>query len=120
MAAKHYIYRNLRTGGFSVRHRGLVADRFHPDDTSAAFGVSFKVNELGRQRVLHERQKNVHAFVVAEGYATCLPAQDEGKYPEIKYNPYTRDCFTIYGAKIETAEIVLFARGKCYLVMQCP
>ena len=65
MNAKYYIYRNLRTGGFSVRHRGLVIDRLN---TFVAEDVEFKVNEKGRQQVIKDHQKNVHAFVVADKY----------------------------------------------------
>ena len=66
--AADYIYRNLKTGGFSVMNRGLVVD--HGDHyvitphASNDDEVRFVVRQSGRERVLHEGQKNVHAFVV--------------------------------------------------------
>lgn len=115
-AAKYYIYRNLRTKGFSVRYRGKVIDRLF---TFAAEGVELKVNELGRQRVIKERQKNVHAFVVADKYITK-------KYPILKgnlldnerritYNPYNAAYFVCNGKRIEKAKKVVFQNGLCLL-----
>jgi hypothetical protein len=64
-AAKYYIYRNLHTGGFSIKLRGKVVDR---SNSFIANDISFKINEIGRQRVIMERQKNVHAYIVADEY----------------------------------------------------
>jgi hypothetical protein len=107
-----YIYRNLRTGGFSVRHRGRVIERI---SEGVAFDVMFKVNEIGRQRVLLERQKNVHSFVVAAGLARKTDRSHEG-LTEIKYNPYKQNCFTVDGEPIQRAAAVLFKDGRCYLI----
>jgi hypothetical protein len=107
-----YIYRNLRTGGFSVRHKGLVIERI---TDGVAFDATFKVNEGGRQRVLRERQKNIHSFVVAQGLARKTYHTSEG-LTEIKYDPYQQDCFTADGAPIQRATAVLFKGGRCYLL----
>lgn len=114
MAAYLYIYRNLRTGGFSVRHRGLVIERI---SEGVALDVMFKVNEAGRQRVLAERQKNIHSFIVARGLARKTDRQPDG-LKEIYYNPYKQDCFTVDGKPIQRAEAVLLKGGKCYLLRQ--
>jgi hypothetical protein len=107
-----YIYRNLRTGGFSIRHKGLVIERIQE---GVAFDVTFKVNEGGRQRVLREKQKNIHSFVVAAGLARKTDRSHEG-LAEIKYNPYKQNCFTIDGEPIQRAAAVLFKGGRCYLI----
>lgn len=112
MAAYLYIYRNLRTGGFSVRHKGLVIERIQE---GVAFDAMFKVNEAGRQRVLAERQKNIHSFVVARGLARKTDRLLDG-LKEIYYNPYKQDCFTVDGAPIQHAQAVLLKGGKCYLL----
>lgn len=112
MAAYLYIYRNLRTGGFSVRYKGLVIERIME---GVAFDVMFKVNEAGRQRVLAEGQKNIHSFVVACGLARKTSREPTG-LKEIYYNPYKQDCFTVDGVPIERASAVLFKHGKCYLL----
>lgn len=108
-----YIYRNLRTGGFSVRHLGKVICRI---DTAVAVGVRFKVNLAGRNRVLWERQKNVHSFVVAASLNRITNPMSNNH--EIKYNPYLTDTFTINGKPIHHASSVLFLNGKCYLISQ--
>ncbi len=117
MTARYYIYRNLRTKGFSIRYRGIVVDRLF---TFSAEGVEFKVNELGRERVLKERQKNVHAFVVADKYKA-------EKYPILKgnlldnksrvtYNPYTAAHFVCDGKRINRAKALAFQNGLCFLL----
>lgn len=115
MSAKCYVYRNLRTGGFSVRRGGIVEERFPPHLTAVMLDCTFKVNQAGRQRVLREKQKNVHAFIVSPGGWTYIQPYGQG-FPEIRYNPYTQDHFTCAGEKIEHADVVMFTGGKCYLV----
>ena len=58
---RHRIYRNLRDDCWSVRLHGKVIAHA---DSLAVRGVEFSVSEPGRQRVLRERRKNVHTFVV--------------------------------------------------------
>jgi hypothetical protein len=114
-AAKFYIYRNLHTGGFSIKLRGRVVDR---DNFFIGENVTFKVNELGRQRVIREKRKNVHAYSVAERYtfADRRDADLVDSLPVITYNPYTAAYFTCNGAPITYARRILFHRGKCYLI----
>jgi hypothetical protein len=79
-----------------------------------AYGVTFKVNEAGRQRVLRERRKNVHSFVVAE---RLEPLTTTGIAElEVRYNPYVSGCFTVAGNPIHQATAVLFTEGRCYLL----
>jgi len=46
--------------------------------------VTFKVYEAGRQRVLKEKRKGVHAYVIGEEYGSI---KMKG-YTKIRYNPY--------------------------------
>ena len=111
--AKFYIYRNLRTKGFSIKKRGRVIDH---DNYFEAHDVTFKVNELGRQRVIKNKQKDVHAFVVTDKYYYTSMHQEVDKLPEITYNPYKCPYFLCNGKHITQADKVLFKDGKCYLV----
>jgi hypothetical protein len=54
----------------------------------------FKVSEAGRQRVLREKRKNVHAFVVGE---LCeMWVHPEGfRTREATYNPYVYSTFVL-------------------------
>lgn len=90
-----YVYRNLATGGFSVKHGGLVVQRPH---VFTAENAEFKVNEAGRQRVIQEKRKNVHAYAVLESipvevaYGAALTMVPKNAR-EITYNPYGGDYF---------------------------
>ena len=84
------VYWNLHRNCYSVQQNGLVvchADKVELKD------VTFKVNEKGRQRVLKEGRKNVHAFVI--GY---LDEKFADRYHDIEivYNPYEFDSFRLY------------------------
>jgi hypothetical protein len=50
--------------------------------------VRFKVSEAGRQRVLREKRKNVHAFI--EGEESSFYAYLDSK---VTYNPYKYEKF---------------------------
>jgi len=116
-AAKYYIYRNLHTGGFSVRYRGKVIDR---PFTFTAHGVTLKINEVGRQRAIKERQKNVHAFVVADKYKVekypKLSFDDVDTLDRVTYNPYKDTHFMCNGLRIENAKELAFQNGRCFLI----
>ena len=114
-APKYYIYRNLRTKGFSVRYAGLVIAR---DNFFIGEGVEFRVSECGRQRVIASKRKNVHAFSVCDKYtfATNKEADLVDKLDVITYNPYVAGYFTCNGKQIANADEVLFYKGKCYLL----
>jgi hypothetical protein len=111
--AKFYIYRNLHTGGFSIKHRGIVVKR---DNFFIAENVMFKVNESGRQRVIKEKRKNVHAYTVCDKYIPARNKNSVDKLPIITYNPYKSAKFTCGNCSIEKAHKVLFKNGKCYLL----
>ncbi len=113
MQAKYYIYRNLHTGGFSVRYKGRVIDRFTDVGNIVAENVTFKVNELGRNRVIYQRRKNVHAFAVCDKYKKDY-TYDYDDSEVISYNPYKSSFFTYKNCSIFFSRRVMFRRGKCY------
>ena len=93
------VYFNLRKKCLSVKalegdNKGRVIAH---TDSVELIGAHFKVSQAGRQRVLREKRKNVHAGVV--GWLTNLPAHystihiAEAMYTPIKYNPYKFDSF---------------------------
>lgn len=104
------IYRNLHRGlAFSIQERGRVIDRL---TNLVAYDVRFTVSEVGRLRVIRERAKNVHAFVVAQSWSTEMPLE---LGPAVTYNPYLASTFMCEGESINTASAVIFTGGKCYL-----
>tara|TARA_Y100000361_G_scaffold136608_1_gene137412 strand:+ start:2810 stop:3274 length:465 start_codon:yes stop_codon:yes gene_type:complete len=136
--ATDYTYFNLRTHEFSVRYRGKV--RAHADRLLILPGegrerVGFNVSEAGRQRVLEEQRKNVHAYVVGDAWiedgdafaCKTIPARSikattdviediEERYGDpvaVSYNPYKGGTFyrKDSGEPIEGAEAVIALSG---------
>ena len=84
------VYFNLHKRVFSVRSVRSGRVILHTKNVHIR-NPQFVVREGGRQRVLRERKKNVHAFV--RGDATYF---DDGKCPtldNIGYNPFRYDSF---------------------------
>jgi hypothetical protein len=107
-----FIYFNLHRKLWSVKalegpHKGKVIS--HCLDFSL-HNCTMKVSEAGRQRVLRERRKNVHAGIVGQWdhWRLPLPLRQGGAYPQgalhrldnllpdgrITYNPYRSPTFT--------------------------
>jgi hypothetical protein len=84
------VYWNLHRDCFSVRARsGAQAGRViaHVDDFTLR-DVTFVVGKAGRERVLAEGRKNVHAFVRGE-----WAAPTEVKTHKVTYDPYRFETF---------------------------
>lgn len=106
---RYEVYWNLHKGAFSLRSlsgdsKGKVVARknfFRMKD------VKFAVQPAGRERVLRERSKNVHAFVrgsqpdVADDWDDSLlnsmTLSDE--WVRVTYNPYKYESFVIAGTE---------------------
>lgn len=81
------VYRNLRTGTWSVRCRGVVIER--PAEVWLR-DCTLVVQPAGRRKVIRTRQKNVHAFV--RGFLCDPPDESQVMIP-ITYNPYIDEEF---------------------------
>ena len=82
------VYKNLHNGLFSIRQDGLV--RGHAQELQLTH-VTFKVSQAGRERVVKERKKNVHAFVC--GIICAETTSGSAAQWAITYNPYKYDTF---------------------------
>lgn len=99
------VYWNLHKKCFSVQHRGKVI--MHVDNI-VLHDAEFKVSESGRQRVLMEKRKNVHAFIVGI-YDRDFNGDVETSF-RVTYNPYKYQNFVF----AETEEEVYNANvAKC-------
>lgn len=81
------VYRNLTKQCWSIKNvrTGIVVG--HADELFLC-DVDFKVSSAGRDRVLRERKKYVHAGVYG---MCCYPIGDECsdiEWSEVRYNPY--------------------------------
>lgn len=57
------VYWNINKNCWSIQHKGKVVEH---SDSILLKNVTFLVFETGRQRVLQEKRKNVHAFAEGE------------------------------------------------------
>lgn len=100
-----YVHRDIRAALYSVTVGGRVVEK--PEWVHLT-SVEFRVRAGGRARVLKEKRKNVHAFIVGEVTTT---EQDEipGRTRDsvkVKYDPYVAGDFFV----AETGEVVRSAR----------
>jgi hypothetical protein len=110
-----FVYFNLHKKCFSVKDAktGLVIA--HTDKIELE-EVTFKVSEAGRQRVLREKRKNVHAGVKGK-YVGC-PRVLDFKEPQATYNPYKYDSFVdkTTEMKLEKASRVKLSNKQVFYV----
>ena len=90
---KVFVYFNLHRKCFSVKalegaSKGLVIKHA---TFVALTNVTFKVSEAGRQRVLQEKRKNVHAGVVG----TLVDSLESVGVLRVTYNPYRGNTFVL-------------------------
>ena len=90
------VYKNLNSDCFSVRQGGIV--RFHTHSICLK-DVEYKVSEAGRQRVLREKRKNVHAVVKGTIVHSREVWFEKLPFPMdwVTYNPYKNDSFYVVG-----------------------
>ena len=115
------VYWNLHKKCWSIRSRerddyGKVVTHLNSCVVAAA---KFVVNQKGRERVLRERKKNVHAFVRGNLLMTKMPGRIEGYtgWDEVSYNPYKGPKFVAQstGKALARSHLVLLnTEGKAY------
>jgi len=114
--AKFYLYRNLRSGGFSIKHRGLVCDR---GDIFKMFNVEFHVSEAGSQRAKDANQRNVHAYMVAEEYEKLegVIYHADSELIRVTYHPFKDKTFIIAdtGEPILSADYAIALKGQVFV-----
>jgi hypothetical protein len=114
------VYRNLHNGLISIKSAssGLVLGHAESVDISSA---DFVVHEAGRQRVLKEKQKNVHAYVKGllmdvRGFTpykgrtigdTLGAIHSTYKDTVVSYNPYKAPHFVIKGTSDKVSKAKL-------------
>ncbi len=118
-----FVYRNLTKGCYSVMSRCRKSDGHNDYGIVIAHvgnvildDVSFVVNQKGRQRVLRDRRKNVHAGVLGRiSYADYGGGMDVGEMDyKVNYNPYRNAAFCLDGTDVpvvSAATALLTAEG---------
>ena len=111
--ALYYLYRNLRTNSFSLTYHTKVVQ--HPTSI-VMIDVVFNVSDKGRQRVLKERVKNVHAKLGFKSF-NVIEDIDVSDKVEVYYNPYLNENFIIKdtGKAIFKVDIAYGVNNKIYI-----
>lgn len=74
--------------------------------------VQFKVSEAGRQRVIREKLKHVHAWAIGELVSLDTYQYNRDASRRISYNPYMNAHFMMDGLPIAAADMVVFNAEK--------
>jgi hypothetical protein len=96
-----YVYFNLHRKCFSIKalEGGLKGRVVAHRDAVLIHDATFKVSEAGRQRVLREKRKNVHAGVCGtweDGIYDHVTVERSSLLGQaIAYNPYKYDSFVV-------------------------
>jgi hypothetical protein len=108
------VYFNLHKKMFSVvALEGENKGRVIAHETEVKLtNATFKVSEAGRQRVIREQRKNVHAYVVgtlADTVKNCNQA--------VTYNPYKYNSFVFKNdeSPVLTAQSVLLINKQIFI-----
>lgn len=94
------VYRNLHKNCWSIKQdRVMVHTKY-----ITLKDVTYVVNENGRQRVIQEKKKNVHAWV--RGFL-CRPEEilDDSYVDSVTYNPYKYESFVIEKNQFEVVPV---------------
>lgn len=85
---KVFVYKNLHKDCWSIKQDGLV--KAHTEEVRM-WDCAFQVNAKGRQKVLDEQRKNVHAGI--KGYIDEVCDLEFDNAIEVTYNPYKYNSF---------------------------
>ena len=108
------VYYNLHKHLWSVLSMTPKGWRvFTHSDVLTLDNVTWKVSEAGRQRVIREKRKNVHAFAIGE-LATILTAvpDDSVTWHPVRYNPYEGPHFKIGNNPVTNSVQVRFEKNR--------
>lgn len=111
-----FVYFNLHKKVFSLRNQKTRRVYAHGNHIVLT-DVTFKVSESGRQRVLREQRKNVHAGVQGNVFSQGVPMVFlEGQAREATYNPYLYNSFVDKETKqpISSADYVYLADKRIF------
>ena len=91
---KVFVYKNLHRDCWSIKQGGLV--KAHATELYL-WDCAFQVNKKGRERVLAEKRKNVHAYIIGYLSDWVMGSWDAINPPDIQervsYNPYLHETF---------------------------
>lgn len=115
-----FVYRNLHNDLWSVRSEATGLVLGHAETVVLLGGCDLLVSETGRQRVLREQKKNVHAGVRGKITFELVPKCLDFLMEQVTYNPYKYDSFVLVeGEKpIHHTEGVYLSKTKRVYMME--
>ena len=75
--------------------------------------VAFKVSEAGRQRVIKNKRKNVHAYIIGH-FTDGFKSLELDPFLTVRYNPYEMDKFQCQNKNISSAKTVIINGRHVY------
>ena len=111
---KVWVYFNLHKKLFSVKQKNKVIDHTR---SIILKDVEYVVWEGGRQRVLREKKKNVHAFVKGYVVDSIVETYSEKEILPVIYNPYNYNVFVTDKEQVKSTTPVLKSE---YAVLKAP
>lgn len=114
--SKSYVYYNLHKACWSVMERGRVVAHA---EYLCVKDAQFRVRPAGRKRVLLEKRKNVHAFVVGTVIYDKVPTPIF--LDKVTYDPYKVDTFVLAdsGKKVTNSPLVYLDSSRTAWAL-CP
>lgn len=114
---KAAVYRNLHKSCWSVRNRSTGRVEMHADSVMVR-DCTFRVGKAGRERVIREGRKNVHAGVygTVEDSDCTSGLQVTGEWVRVTYNPYKNSTFIDESGNpvFHASAVAMLADGKVY------
>ena len=114
------VFKNLKHDCYSIMQRGVIKASARQVRLT---GVEFRVREAGRQRMLSERRKNVHAFAVGRLVDYVHPSDSRDMEPMAGrgafYDPYRYPSFVDRETKapLTVVSVAQFdENGICYSI----
>lgn len=109
---KVMVYYNLHKHTFSISRNGRVIA--HADYVKLT-NVEFRVRQGGREKVVREKSKNVHSFVIGTLMDYCkYPCEDLPSEPNsniVTYNPYKYNSYVM-----KDTEEPIYSAGEVELI----
>jgi hypothetical protein len=109
---KVMVYYNLHKHTFSISRNGKVIT--HADYVKLT-DVEFRVRQGGREKVVREKSKNVHSFVIGTLEDYCkFPCENLPSEPNsniVTYNPYKYNSYVI-----KDTEEPIYSAGEVELI----
>jgi hypothetical protein len=110
------VYRNLNKGCYSVQQKSQGRGTWRVVCYAPHLELlmpQFVVSTAGRERVLREQRKNVHAFVIGHlshytGIYSDSPIE-RNRLPCVRYNPYKADAFLLGNTRnaVDSARVAI-------------